>query len=141
MAAITIDEIRTFLNDFPDSNILKKVEFSPERIANAIKIVINDWNETPPLVASHTVDTFPYRTALLYGVVANLLRSESISQERNHLPYQSGNLAIDDSSHSGPYSNLANYFEQKYQLQIERLKKLENWRLIYSTIDSGWYGG
>lgn len=140
MAAITIAEIRTFLNDTPESNrVLRKVEFNSERIQQAINYVVSDWNETPPLVANYTVDTFPYKTALLYGVVSFLLKSESISQERNHLGYQSGGLSIDDSNHSGAYTQLANYFEQQYKNQIERLKKVENWNLAYSTIGSGWY--
>ena len=139
MAVITISEVRNFLNDYPDTNkILRKVEFNSERINNAIKYVVDDWNDTPPILNKYTEESFPYKTTLLYGVVSFLLSSEAISQERNHLIYQSGNLTVDD-THSQAYIALSSQFLQKYKDLMERQKKVENWNKTWSIIPSGYF--
>ena len=139
MSVITIDEIRSFLNDYPQTNRwLRDVEFTPERITNAIKYVVDDWNETPPKTPSYTPDTFPYKTTLLYGVVSFLLSSEAISQERNHIAYQSGGVAVDE-NHSSAYTQLSSQFLSKYKDLVERQKKVENWESAWRTIPSWYY--
>lgn len=141
MSVISLSEIRLFLNDFATTNkILRDVEFSSERVHNAIKHVIDDWNETPPLVSNYTEDNFPYKTTLLYGVISFLLSSESISQERNHLVYQSGGLTVDDTNHSEAYMQLSNQFQMKYKELMERQKKVENWEGAWTIKTSGYFG-
>lgn len=132
MAILTIDDVRVFLNDYPEANrLIKRVQFTPERIAKAIQFMIREWNETVPIVNVYTEETFPYKTALLYGVISWLFSGESTFEERNHLTYQSGGLTIDDSNRTQAYLKIAEYFLSKFKDLMERQKKLEN-------IDNGW---
>lgn len=138
---ISLEEIRLFLNDMPETNDLNgnKCEFSPERIQNAIKLVLNDWNETPPLTTTYTETSFPYKNAMLYGVCYFLFVGESASQARNHLPYTDGGLQVDDNNRFSPYMQLATYFENKYTMLKLQHKKNENVIAGWGTVPSNFY--
>ena len=138
---LTIERVRGFLNDYPASNrLLKQFEFSQERISNAIQTVVSEWNETPPITSKYTPESYPYDLTLLYGVCAYLLQSEALTQERNHLTYQSGGLTVDDSNHANAYLSLSNLFFSKYKELMTHQKTIENAKMAWSYIPSPYYG-
>lgn len=140
MSKITTEDIAHFLNDFPELNRLtRKPEFSSERVQRAIQFVVDEWNETPPLIRAYTVENFPYRTTLLYGVVGHLFAGEAAFQERNHLPYNAGGLSVDDSNKSGAYLQFANFFKAQFKDYMERQKRAENHAQGWRIISSGYY--
>lgn len=137
---LTDEDFRLIINDTPQANrLIKKCQFSSERIKKAIQLVLSDWNETPPIVSHYTEETFPYRATLLYGVAALLFAGESAHQSRNHLTYQSGGLTVDDDAEAGAYLNYSRMFDAKYKDLMERQKKAENMEDGFSTIFSGYY--
>ena len=138
---ISHEEIRLFLNDIPETNELNgnKCEFSPERIQNAIKLVLADWNETPPLTETYNEKSFPYRNAMLYGVCYFLFVGEAASQARNHLTYSDGGLQVDDNNRFSPYMQLATYFKNEYTTLKISHKKNENTVMGWGTVPSNFY--
>ena len=140
-ATLTTEDIAQFLNDFPELNRLtSKPEFTSERVNRAIQFVIDEWNETPPLIHNYTRESFPYRTTLLYGTVGHLFAGESAFQERNHLAYSSGGLSVDDSNKAQPYMQISQYFSGKFKEVMERQKRAENvlngWGVVPSRLYS-----
>lgn len=144
--ALTSEDVSQFLNDYPEVNrLIDGKEFTSDRIQTAIKFVLSEWNETPPVINVFTESNFPYKTTLLYGVVGFLFRGEAAFQERNHLPYQSGGLSVDDSNKSNAYIQFANMFDNKFQNLMQRQKVQENlnrgWRTVSSDYSTLGYRG
>ena len=138
---LTSKDVRIFLNDFPKANRLSgEAEFDPVRIQKAIKFVIDQWNETPPITRRYTDEDFPYKSCLLYGVVGWLFMGEATFQERNHLVYQSGGLSVDDDNSAAAYLNFANYFMGLFREQMKIQKMSENLKLGWGTINSSYRG-
>lgn len=137
---VTVDDIKSFINDYKDSNRLQKEsEFSPERIQKGISHIVAEWNETPPLTSNYTEETFPYRNVLIYGVVSWLYMGQSIHQERNHLVYQSGGLTVDDDNNAQAYLNFSNLCYAKYKEAMEKQKVMENINGGWGTLSSDYY--
>lgn len=136
---LTAKDVKLFLNDFPNTNkLLMEEEFTPERIQSAIRFVVNEWNETVPILSSYTPETFPYRNTLLYGVCSWLYAGQAISQERNHLTYSSGGVTIDDDNKSNPYLAFSQFMENKFKQNMKELKQSENLKGAWGTINSSY---
>lgn len=134
---LSVESIKLFLNDFPGANkLLKKAEFTPERIRKAKQFMIRDWNESPPILTPYSEENFPYKTTLLYGVAYWLFLGQSTFKERNHLAYSSGGLTVDDDNQSQAYLNFANFFKGQFDQKMRIQKQAENinggWRSIGS---------
>lgn len=139
---LTLEDIYVFLNDFPETNrLLGKVEFSAERVSQAIRFTIGEWNETPPETNIYTLENFPYRTTLLFGVAAYLFAGQAAFQERNHLTYSSGGISVDDDNRMAAYSNLAQFFKGQFKELTLRQKSSENFAQGWRTINSPYYSG
>lgn len=137
---ITFDDVKVFLNDYPEANqLLDGSEFTPGRINAAIHYVIEEWNTTPPDTRKYTESNFPYKNTLLYGVAAFLFAGQSAFKERNHLTYNSSGLTIDDDNQSPTYLNLYRLFHERYTYLMEKQKQNENISLGWSIIESGYY--
>lgn len=98
---ITVVDVRTFLRDDPDTNmLLDDLEFSDEEIRSAHTLIVDKWNNNPPHIRDFTYDTFPYRYYLLMGIAAHLLWIAASAFRRNDLNYQIGGGAVAD-QHKG----------------------------------------
>ena len=129
--AVSVKDVRDFLRDNVDENFLTDQEdFSNELIAKALRFVVADFNETPVITAFSVTD-FPFANTLLYGVAAWLLDGLAISQTRNHLPYSTAGVTVDDSNKGPEYAALANKFKQEYMSKKREIKNQIN-------LDSGW---
>lgn len=137
---LTVESVKVFLNDFPEVNkLIKKDLFSPDRIRLAMKFVVDEWNEKPPILSKYTVETFPYNLTLLYGVASWLFAGEATAEARNHLVYQSGGLAVNDSENASTYTTFSNFFSAKFKDLMEMQKKEENINLCWGTVGSGYF--
>lgn len=135
--ALRVEDIKLFLNDFPETNkLLGESEFTPERIRKAIIFTIDEWNTTPPETNIYNEATFPYKALLLYGTTYFLLLGQGIFKERNHLVAQSGGLVIDDDSQGGFYIKMADYFGNLYKNELIMKKTAENIHAGWETIES-----
>ena len=115
---LTIAEIRLYLRDVdPVGNLwLASFEWDVAEIAACILRPIREFNEAPPpLTVQFNTKTFPYRDNWTRGAAGYMLRLAADWYRRVHLPYQAGNLSIDD--------------KNKFQIYDERGKELiEEWR-------------
>lgn len=90
---ITTDEIRMFLRDQPEYNILlDDVEFKDRDIALAMRLTVAKWNAITP-ITNLTSPSQLNEWVLLCSVCCILLKSEGIRQKRNQLATQDGNIA------------------------------------------------
>jgi len=140
MAAITVDDVRLFIKDSPQSNYKGEAEFTTPQIERAIDFTISDFNSTPPLITGFTKNDFPYLSLLLLGVVSHLYKGAAIHQERNHLPASSGGVSVDDSAHANPYLQLANDLRAEYEQKKSMIKISLNMAQGWGGIGSEYYG-
>lgn len=134
-----VDHVRSYMRDYPSLNRLVEGEESSDRmIARAADKVISDWNASPPFVAGMDVRSIvaPGGPMGIFvdGIVAELLMSVAILQDRNNLPYSDGQVSVSSSSKSGPYLRIAQALKASYMQQKQQYKVAKN-------IEGGWGDG
>lgn len=135
---LTKDEIRIFLRDRSDNNLLlDQVQFTDDDINTAINFAVSDWNTTTP-VTDYSADIIP-KAILVIGTASWLMRSESFLQIRNQATYQDGELGpigIDDKF--GAYAQLASSLRAEWAEQIKSYKISKNMESAYGNLGSGY---
>lgn len=105
---VTVAEVRFALRDYPEANtLLNDVEFSDNEIAYCITKPVEKWNSMLPDVGQYDIHNFPWRQAHLGATIGELMKMASVHYMRNHLPYSSGGLSVDDKNKAGVYMQLA----------------------------------
>lgn len=124
---VTPDDVREFMRDFPDNNILLDgVEFSDPDIKRAINFTLSMGNVTAR-PTSYTITNFPNAYTLLMGICSFLLKSEGLRQLRNEAMYQDGNIqpvGIDNKQQA--YAALAAQYQQEFIQMLTAIKVQEN---------------
>lgn len=137
---LTVDDIRAFLRDQPNYNILiDGVEFSNEDLQRAIRFTVNKWNAITPQsndpITGETLNEY----VLLFGVCAILLRSEGVRQLRNQVTYQDGNMpqvSLDEKQ--APYAIWADRMQQEFDFHARQIKTQNNMESCYGGLSSGY---
>lgn len=126
-------DVRAFLRDTtPEANLLlDDYEYGPEEIRQAMTMAVDTWNDTPPDILRHTVESFPYRRILMLGTAANLLTMAGMMFRRNRLPYQIAGGSVDDQNKAPDYDRAATELAAQFNAML-RQKKME------LNIDMGW---
>lgn len=138
---LTIDEVRRFMRDYPDKNILlDTIQFTQEDIEQGINVVTNAYNAVTPLT-NIDVQGWPsgLKYLLLLGVTWYLVRSEAFLQVRNQMTYQDGDVApigVDDKFPL--YQNLAQSLKQEWDEMTKLAKTQLNLESAYGTLNSGY---
>ena len=124
---VSPDQVRDFMRDFPDKNILVDgVEFEDREVEKAIRFTISRANAVAR-PTSYSVTSFPNDYVLLMGVCSYLLKSEGIRQLRNEAMYQDGNIqpvGLDNKQQS--YTALASQHLQEFTQMLTAIKIQEN---------------
>lgn len=124
---VTPDQVREFMRDFPDKNILVDgVEFEDADIERALRLTISMSNAIAR-PTSYSVTSFPNDYVLLMGVCSYLLKSEGIRQLRNEAMYQDGNIqpvGLDNKQQA--YAALAAQYLQEFTQMLTAIKIQEN---------------
>jgi hypothetical protein len=124
---VTPDQVREFMRDFPDKNILVDgVEFEDADIERALRLTISMSNAIAR-PTSYSVTSFPNDYVLLMGVCSYLLKSEGIRQLRNEAMYQDGNIqpvGLDNKQQA--YAALAAQYLQEFTQMLTAIKVQEN---------------
>ncbi len=125
--ALTVDNIRTYIRDSTDLNILLEGEqqSSDALISLAMSMAISDFNAITPKT-NYSADSFPYDSLLLYGSMHHLANMEAERQLRNQISYnaQGVNAGIDDKMPQ--YNSLAQYYKQLFDAKAQPLKQQDN---------------
>lgn len=124
---VSPDQVRDFMRDFPDKNILVDgVEFEDAEVEKALRFTISMSNAIAR-PTSYSVTNFPNDYVLLMGVCSYLLKSEGIRQLRNEAMYQDGNIqpvGLDNKQQA--YTALAAQYLQEFTQMLTAIKIQEN---------------
>jgi len=136
---LTVDEIRMFLQDQPQSNPLTDaIEFPDEEINLAIKLTLYKYNAMTP-VTTYSSPSQLNGYLLLCGVCCILLKSEGIRQMRNQVVSQDGNIApvgLDEKQEL--YAQWAERFCQEFIMIARAIKNQENMEAAFGGSCSGY---
>ena len=122
---VTVAEIRMALRDYPEWNtLLNDVEFSDNEIAYCITRPIDTWNSMSPDVGQYDIHNFPWRQAHINATIGELMKIAAYHYFRNHLPYSSGGLSVDDKNKGTAYLQMAEQALANFQT-FSQEKKFE----------------
>jgi len=136
---LTEVEIRLILRDNdPAANLLlQDLEYTSEEIRSAMTLAVDRWNDSPPYIQNHTVDTFPWRSMLAMGTVANLLFIAANRYRRNDLQYNIGGGAVNDQARHKDYDAAGERLWSQYVQWIAHNKRALNMEQGWGVIDGG----
>ena len=138
---LTEEDIRIWLRDKdPEANLLlDDFEYGSEEIRTAMTLAVDKWNDTPPFLQSHTftINTFPFRSALLTGTAAGLLRIAAHRFRRNSLNYNVPGGSIADQEKAAPYDQAGDRLMQDYTQWLTHAKRSINMEEGFGIIDGG----
>jgi hypothetical protein len=127
--------LRLFLNDSPELNrLIRTFESTDEKLDLATALALSDFNDTPPLLGTYTVATFPSLYLLIYGASINVLRSAGLLQSRNELAYSSGGVSVRIFDKTQLYQSWISQFMAEYEMKKRNFKIALN---INSSLGSG----
>ncbi len=136
--SITADDIRWFLRDYADNNILlDKVQFTNDEMAKAMEFAVDEYNVVTP-ISSDSSASIP-KSLLLLGTSSWLMKSESFLQLRNQATYQDADIApigIDDKHQL--YFALAGRLKEEWQMSVKSYKQQRNMEGTYGALSSGY---
>lgn len=138
---VTVDQVRRFMRDYPDKNILlDDVEFSQDDVNQGVEMVTSKYNILTPQT-SITSQGWPaaLQYLLLLGVAAYLIKSCSFLQLRNQATYQDGDIApigIDDKYPL--YVQFAQILDAEWMQLAKDVKTQNNLESAYGCLSSGY---
>lgn len=128
---LTTDEIREYISDYPEANLLlDKEEFSDTFIELSISLAIDIYNTMPP-VSLVNITNFPSKAILLYGTCWQMFSGRAALMARNELNYSDGGLNISVEEKYQLYANMAGNFRAMFMEAARALKTFIN-------LESGW---
>lgn len=138
--AITNAQIRRFMRDFPEYNVLlDAVEFTDDDYADAKIFAVAEFNCFTP-VTTFLEASFPNDWLLLLGTCAHLMTSEAFLQLRNQVTYNDGGginpVGIDDKF--AAYLSLRNAVKAEWQERAQKVKQQLNMEGGYGSLPSGY---
>lgn len=129
-----IQQIRTFLRDYPETNrLIAGVESSNRQIVWALSDAMDDFNSSPPFTGFN-LSNFPSKSLLVRGTVISLLESIGLLQTRNHLSFSDGGIQVGINDKTQFIQSWLQLFRNSYEEKKMRLK-------IAYNIESAWGGG
>jgi len=138
---LTVDQVRRFMRDYPNKNILlDDVEFSIDDVNQGIEMVTSRFNVLTPqsyFSASGWPTNLQY--LLLLGVAAYLIKSCAFLQLRNQATYQDGDIApigIDDKYPL--YIQFAQILDNEWMQLAQAVKIQNNLECAYGSLSSGY---
>lgn len=138
---ISVDQVRMFLRDRPDWNILlDDVQFHQQEVNFACEMATSAFNAVTPQ-SVFTAATWPshLQYVLLIGTARFLMMSEAFLMARNQSTYQDGDIApigIDDKS--ALYSQIANLLKSEWDELVRGIKTQNNMEGAYNDLGSGY---
>lgn len=138
---LTVDQVRRFMRDKPDNNILlDAVEFTQEDINQGIEMVTSRYNAITPQ-STLLQQSWPahLQYVLLLGVVAYLIKSCAFLQLRNQATYQDGDIApigVDDKYPL--YLQFAQTLDAEWMQLVQQIKIQNNLESVYGSLSSGY---
>lgn len=131
MAILSVDEVRDYVTDYPEANLLLDNEqFSNSFIQLCMSLAVDEFNNMPPR-SGWTLDTFTFKNILLQGTLWQMFQGKSALAARNTLSYTDGGLQVPVEEKYELYSALAATHKAIFTDSASRLK-------IHLNMESGW---
>lgn len=132
---LTSEEVRLFLQDREELNpLLLGVRFTPEMIEQAMINAVDYYNlMNPPTGIMYSLEEFPYRSLLLLGTAAYLLRSGAINEAANQLSYSADGVQVNDKDKSQIFMSLSQSLQQEFKEFGQQIKMNQNIAQIYGV--------
>jgi len=120
--------VRAKLRDYPELNrLVAGQETSDRQIAFAMMEAIDDFNTTPPLIDSFTLENFPSISLLVNGTIIYVLESVGLLQTRNQMNYSDGQgVQVGVNDKTPMLMQWINLFRGQYEQKKMRLKQAIN---------------
>lgn len=138
---VTVDQVRRWLQDYPNKNILlDTVEFEQEDINQGVEMVVSAWNVMTP-ISNITPASWPqaFRYLLLLGIAWYLMKSAAFLQVRNQATYQDGDIApISEFDKFPLYMQLAQTLKAEWDQAAKDAKIQLNMESAYGSLSSGY---
>lgn len=132
---VLLRQVRAFMRDQAAINALVDGEETIDDLLELfVDMAVDDWNTTPPLIGSITVQTHPAKNLLILYSAALALWSASILQARNNLQYSDGGISVQTSDKAPIYQQIASQIMQQYEAKKMRLKKSQNAEMAYGGL-------
>jgi hypothetical protein len=136
---ISVDQIRMFMQDKAENNILlDAVQFTQDQVNFAIEMATEAYNAMTP-ISFESPSTFPNKYALLLGATKFLMMSTVFLQIRNQATVQDGdvvNIGIDDKQ--AAYAQLYNLLRGEWEEIIRAIKNQRNMEGATNDLGSGY---
>ncbi|MGA1353693.1 MAG: hypothetical protein ACO32I_02760 [Candidatus Limnocylindrus sp.] len=118
-----VSQVRQYLRDYPELNrLIDGEETSDRMIAWSVIDALDDINNTPPLIGTFTIETFPYRHLLMRGTVLAVLESVGLLQTRNQISYSDGGISVNASDKAPMIMNWINMLRGQYEQKKQQYK-------------------
>lgn len=139
---LTIADVRLEVMDTSaELNVLlDDLQFSDMMIASCIQKAVDDWNETPPTLATiYTTMNFPYRSNLCRGAVAYLLEMVVHRYARNRMVHANAGLTMDDQDKQQTYGGLAMQAKNQWKMFVASKKTQQNMTQCFGMLSQPWF--
>lgn len=138
---VTIDEVRRYMRDRPDTNeLLGTVDFTQDEINQGVEMIVSSYNTISPV---SYIDAAGWPAAgkylLLLGVAWYLIQSICFQQVRNQMTYQDGDIAPIGVSDKFPfYMQLWQTLQGEWKATATTMKTQLNYEAAYGGVSSGY---
>ena len=132
---LTNEEVRLFMQDREELNpLILGIRFTPEMIEQAMINTVDYYNlMNPPTGVMFTIENFPYRSLLLLGTAAYLLRSGAINEAANQLTYAADGIQVNDKDKAQVFMSMAQNMQQDFKELGQQIKMNQNIAQIYGV--------
>lgn len=132
---LTAEEVRLFLQDRAELNtLLLGIRFTSEMVEQAMINTVDYYNlMNPPTGYMHTVETFPFRSLLLLGASAYLLRSGAVNEASNQLSYVADGVQINDKDKAQIFMSLSQNLQEDFKELAQQIKINQNIAQVYGV--------
>jgi hypothetical protein len=123
---VTVNDVRNMLRDVcsGQNTLLNDFEFSDGQIVTALHDAVTEFNQAYAIETHYTVRNFPWRISHMRGACAYLFEIAARGYVRDHLPYSSGGVQVDDKNKFSPYQAMASELRNEWR-HFVRSKKYE----------------
>lgn len=141
-----VGKLRKFLRDIDELNkLLEGKESSDSQLRMAVEDALDDWNHTPPLIATVTLEQHPSPRLLMRAAAIEVLTSAGIFYSRNRLSYSDGGITVSVYDKAQDYQAWIGQFINDYERKKLEIKKAINieggWGAVsseYAAINAWW---
>lgn len=119
--------LRLFLNDTPELNrLIRRQESTDAKLDLAMRLAIDDYNITPPMLGDVGIANYPSLFLLIYGSSIQVLRSAGLLHSRNELVYSSGGVSVRIFDKTQLYQSWIAQFVAEYERKKATYKIAQN---------------